>query len=107
MRAGSAKQRIQIYRPATSQDDYFGNALTRSLVGTYWATVRRLGGGRSNEFEEVAFSRPYEIFLRGHIGIVEDDEIEFDSNVLVVRSVEVDLFKKKYTVVMATEKYKG
>ena len=107
MRPGKLKQRITIERPTTSTDAYGGTAVSLSSLGTFWAEVVRLGGSRALQYQELGFSRPYRITLRQNIDLLEDDKITYDSKTLVIASVETDIDRGRYQVVIANERYNG
>lgn len=104
MKAGKLKQRISIYRPTTVQDDFYGNTVTRTLLGTYWAQIRAVSGSRGTQFSEVSFTTLYNIYLRGHIGVKPDDEVEYEGRVFVVQEIVEDFLREKTTTLTAVEK---
>ena len=106
-RVGRLKNRIEIFRPATTTDEYGGSTVTLASLGTFWASVNRLSGSRSLQYESITFGRAFRLELRQDIDLLEDDDIVYDSKTLVIAYVERDEFKKKYQILIANERYSG
>ena len=107
MRPGELKRRLTIKRPSTAIDEYGGQTVTLTEVGTIWASVTRFGGVRGQEDAQTSFSRPFGVVTRSNIDIKEDDQMDFEDMVLVVASVDRDWDKFKYQTITATAKYSG
>ena len=101
------KRRLVIQRPTTTTDELGGQAVTLTNVGEIWAQVTRLGGLRGLEYEQTANQRPFIITTRSNITILEDDQINFDGQILIISSIERDYDKFKYQTLTATAKYSG
>ena len=106
-RPGGLKNRIEIFRPSTVVDAFGGSTVSLSSLGTFWASVDRVSGSRSLQYETTSFGRPYSIVLRQNIDIEEDDEIVFNSKTLVISSIERDDDRSRYQTIIANEVYQG
>lgn len=101
MRPGVLKRRITVNRPITELDSLGGSTVTLSEVGSFWASVDRMSGSRSLQFESIGWNRPFDIVVREDVDIQEGDEITFNSMILVVQSIERDYDKYRYKRIVA------
>ena len=101
------KRRLVIQRPTTTTDELGGQSVTLTNVGEIWAQVTRLGGSRGLEYEQTANQRPFIITTRSNITVLEDDQINFDGQILIISSIERDYDKFKYQTLTAAAKYSG
>lgn len=106
-RSGNLKRRIEIKRPSTVTDELGGQEVSYTSIGFFWAEVRRLNGSRGLENQQTTHGRPFSITIRQDIDILENDTVEFNSQVLIVSSVERDFDKFKYQTLTANAKYSG
>lgn len=110
-RPGQLKRRVEIKRPTVVTDILGGAEVTENSLGFFYAGINKgkgsfaSKGSRNLENEQTAFERPYIVTMRQNIDILENDLILFESQVLVVQSIERDFDKYKYQIITAISKF--